>query len=192
MKQLNLFDENFKDVIKDTRKAIIGLDLSLRSTGYAIIDFKTGMLLDIGRIPTDASMSDTETFMHISGVIIDMCEKHNVGFGSRELTFVRYKNTAIRLSELGGSVVTTLLRIVNVHKYKGYPPGTIKKVITGKGNCLKEDVAWELQKTYPEMKEKYPFSTKELKKKNIDKTDDLYDALGCAVSLRMELLKMYQ
>ncbi|OQY06308.1 MAG: hypothetical protein B6I28_06500 [Fusobacteriia bacterium 4572_132] len=176
--------------MKSNPTSIIGLDLSLRSTGYAIIDVITGNILSMNTIKTSKEMSDQETFMYISGEIIKLCEKYNVEYAARETTFVKQKKTAIRLAELGGSVLTTLLRTVGVKILDGYTPANIKKIITGKGDKEKKDVAAELQKTYPNLLFDLPFSMKELKRKNILKTDDLYDALGVAVILRRKIVEI--
>ncbi|OQY10705.1 MAG: hypothetical protein B6I28_00500 [Fusobacteriia bacterium 4572_132] len=184
MEKLELVDEI------EPGTSIIGLDLSLRSTGYAIIDVVTGNILSMDTIKTSKEMSDQETFMHISGKIIELCKKHNVKYAARETTFVKQRKTAIRLAELGGSVLTALLRTVGVKVLEGYAPANIKKVITGKGDKEKKDVAAELQKTYPGLFFDLPFSMKELKRKKIIKTDDLYDALGVAVILRRKLVKI--
>lgn len=176
----------FKDKPKGN---ILGLDLSLRSSGYAIIDYLTGDVLKIGKILTDKSMTDEETIIYIAQQIIELSKNYNVEFIARETTFVKHKGTAVRLSLLGGSFITTSLLIIKASRLEGYAPSQIKKNITGKGNCKKEDVAWQLQKTYPMLVEQYPFSTKQLKRQKIEKTDDLYDALGAAVSLRRDLLQ---
>ena len=151
---------------------ILCLDASLSSTGYAI--FKNNRLEKYGKICPD---NKDRRLLYIYEYIERLIEKERIDKVIIEDGFVKKENlkTGLQLAELRGCI--KLLCLILNKKLITVAPQQIKKAITGKGNCTKEDVFNELKQIY-----KYdkvfntigPFSDKS----NKDKTSDIYDAIS--------------
>ena len=154
---------------------VLGLDPSLSSTGYAIIDTDTKQLIYKGKINTTNKLSTDDRIL----TIIYELEKLPVVFNIiLEDGFIGVnKDTGIQLAQLRGALIA-------YYKYKGYnvihqQPSEIRKNFGLKGNTKKEEVAEEVLKYYPNLENEIgPYSDKQ----NKNKTSDIYDAISICLS----------
>lgn len=124
---------------------ILGIDPSSVSTGYAILDIQNKpTITNYGCLNLKGDMRKRcYTFYHFFS---DLIEKHQIQDVAIETPFVgRNITTYGKLSYFRGLIY---LITHNLNLYE-YPPATIKKIITGKGNSQKEDVAQQVFILHP-------------------------------------------
>jgi crossover junction endodeoxyribonuclease RuvC len=180
---------------------ILGIDGSLSSTGWCVHDGNT--VIAVGKIVTknkavtkknskkeivkeyteqEKQEEEDRRIMSICEALIGIGGKYNIDAISMEGQFVggiESKKTALQLSRLRGAIMI-MFKLNNI-PIKYISPPTVKKIITGKGNCDKEVVANMIITMYhnnPIVKNIGPFIDKQCK----DKTSDIYDAIGIAAS----------
>lgn len=121
----------------ETRKACLGLDLSLTSTGAVIWNGRR--VLAAVRIATNPAMGDDETRIdHISRSIISIVKKHRPAVAVIENYAYNRPFQMARLGELGGVVKYRLRRTgVIVHTV---PNSTSKKFLTDNGKASKQQM----------------------------------------------------
>lgn len=109
---------------------LMGLDLSLTSTGYSI-GGETGLVTTTYRGP--------ERLHHISCTIIDICHEHNVNAVILEgYAFASRNSQAHSIGELGGA---TKMRLWEMQiPFVEVPPTCRAKFATGRGNAGKNEV----------------------------------------------------
>jgi Holliday junction resolvasome RuvABC endonuclease subunit len=142
---------------------VVGLDLSLRSPGFAVYDritehwdlhgFVQNKKMPVGTrytdnctvhllppIPKNCADTDVYTYIlrHLTIQILDRLKDQDVLFILEGYAFSKHNNGTYKLHELGGVVKTALSQMK--FRQKVYPPTYWKKLITGKGNCSKQDV----------------------------------------------------
>ena len=149
---------------------VLGLDLSLSSTGYCIID-ENYNLIAYETIQTKAKDNTEEERLHIIGKEIDRLIKeynitHVICEGSYKSINVR---TSQQLARLSG--IAMYLAIDNGIEIEACNPSSARKYTLGKGSAKKEEVFEWIKDNYWYMGE---FSDKETK--TIKKTSDIYDA----------------
>lgn len=109
---------------------IIGIDLSLTSTGYSING-------DTGVISTKAR--GAERLSYISVAILDLCKQFSIDVAVIEgYSFASRNSQAHSIGELGGAVRMRLWE--NGFRYIDAPPTCRAKFATGKGNASKNEV----------------------------------------------------
>ena len=155
---------------------ILGIDPSLSSTGYAIVDSDTKELIKKGRIctfKTDSTDDRIQKIIFHLESFNSMVDKVGIEDG-----FVgKGKQTSLVLSELRGAIIA-------YYKYNYYEvnhelPSAIRKNFNLPGNAKKEDVAKEVLKYYPNLESEIgPYNDKTGK----NKTSDIYDAISIALS----------
>lgn len=124
-------------------KVILGVDTSLRSTGYAVIRVNAPgkyQILDCGVIKNKASLIHSECLYRIAGGIRELAETFHPDTASIESAFVQ-KNikTAMILSLARGAVITALAeKGIEIYEYS---PTTAKRSAIGRGTATKEQVA---------------------------------------------------
>ena len=126
------------------RRIILGLDLSLTCTGYAVAEVKDGVItvLEKGHINNKKYSKKPHGYrLHrISTVLKDTLRKYEITDMVRERGFTQ-----------GNNATQTLFKVVGVSDLMGFvfghsditeiPPSSVKKTITGNGRASKEDVA---------------------------------------------------
>lgn len=121
---------------------ILGVDTSLRSTGYGVIEVINGKAraLDCGIIKNKPSLSHTECLHRLAGGIAQLIEIYQPQQASIEGVFF-YKNakTAMILGMARGAVLAELGK-KEVPTYE-YAPTKAKLAVTGMGKATKEQVA---------------------------------------------------
>ena len=124
-------------------RVILGVDTSLRSTGYAVIRMDAPgkyQILDCGVIRNKASLIHSECLYRIAGGIRELVDMFHPDSASIESAFVQ-KNikTAMILSLARGAVITALAeKKVEIYEYS---PATAKRTAIGRGTAAKEQVA---------------------------------------------------
>ena len=124
-------------------KVILGVDTSLRSTGYAVIRMNAPgkyEILDCGVIKNKASLIHSECLYRIAGGIRELVDTFHPDTASIESAFVQ-KNikTAMILSLARGAVITALAeKKIEIFEYA---PTTAKRSAIGRGTATKEQVA---------------------------------------------------
>ena len=124
-------------------RVILGVDTSLRSTGYAVIRMNAPgkyQILDCGVIRNKASLIHSECLYRIAGGIRELVEMFHPDTASIESAFVQ-KNikTAMILSLARGAVITALAeKGIEIYEYS---PTTAKRSAIGRGTATKEQVA---------------------------------------------------
>lgn len=162
---------------------IVGLDPSITSTGYALIDSDDKHIIKCGRIRTSPKNSTNERIMFIikelefiySIYLANICEIQSVMF---EDGFIGpNKKGSLDLAELRGALMA-------YHSYKHLEvyrkqPTAIRKQFGLPGNAKKDEVAKKVSKLYPNLEEEIgPYSDKN----NKYKTSDVYDAISIALA----------
>lgn len=153
---------------------ILGLDLSLSSTGFNIItDDKS--LLAYGTFQTDSKKMDEFHRIHyivneIEKLIVDkqidviVCENQFFGGNAR---------TGLTLSKLLGAVIYICIK--HDRQIELLTPTQARKLLMDNGKAKKEEVAEYIRKEYEDIGE---YSDKERKTKGIKKTSDIYDSMA--------------
>ena len=121
---------------------ILGIDTSLRSTGYGIIEIKDKKIsaLDCGIIKNKASLSHSECLKRISGGIRQLIELYKPEQASIESAFVhRNAKTAMILGMARGAAISMAAeKDIPIYEYS---PKTAKLAVVGTGTASKEQVA---------------------------------------------------
>lgn len=127
---------------------VLGLDLSLTSTGYSVlkVDDSIPSLVETGHITTNQEQSIGERLHIIETCLMDVLKKYpNLHSVAKEAGFSRFNNVTSLLNQVLGVCVLTVHK--NGLEVSGsYPPKTVKKQITGNGNASKEEVQIEVRK----------------------------------------------
>lgn len=163
---------------------ILGIDGSLSSTGWCVRD--DDKIINGGKITTKKNPKINEfedednRIVFICVNILEICKKYNIDNVCMEGQFIsaiQSKKTAMQLSRLRGGI-TTLLK-VNGKNIKYRQPSEVKKLITGRGNATKEEVAEAIIRIYensPFVQNLGPFNDRQCK----DKNSDIYDSIAIA------------
>lgn len=152
---------------------ILTIDASLSSTGYAI--FKNKKLAKFGKICPSKNEKQKLKFFYEE--LLKIIKENKINDIVIEDGFSKIANlrTGLMLAELRGCI--KLLAYMNDVEIYTVAPQQIKKIITGKGNATKEDVANKLCEIYADnslFKSIGTFSDKN----NREKTSDIYDAIS--------------
>jgi len=115
----------------------IGIDLSLTSTGIIILDDFEILIKKLIKTKNDLDIEDR--LLYISDTIFNLVNnysKYNKIIYIEGLSY-NSKNSC-RMLELAGLhyLIRSDMRRINL-KYEIIPPATLKKFVTGKGNCKK-------------------------------------------------------
>lgn len=161
---------------------VLGIDPSLSSTGYAVIENRK--IIASGKIQTNPSNGDTDTRIQlIIKELIITAGLHNIDAVMMEDGFSGVNiGGSLKLAELRGAIIFYFKYngIKIVHKQ----PKEIRKILGLKGNAKKEEVALALQNMYPNLKNEVgEYSDKA----NKNKTSDIYDAISIGLSYFNEI-----
>lgn len=157
---------------------IIGLDLSLSSTGYSIINCK-GEILTYGVISTTTKDNDYIRVYKIASRIKELIKEYEVDVAVLENSFFgKNPNTGLKLARLAGAVF--YICIESNIEIEMLAPTTTRKILLGDGKAKKESVAKFIQDSYINIGK---YSDKAGK----NKTSDIYDSL----CLGLAYLKRY-
>ncbi len=122
---------------------ILGVDTSLRCTGYGLIDVSPdGRLraVDCGIIRNKASLSQAQCLGRLAEAFEQLCDLHKPQVAAIESTFYsRNAKTAMILGMARGAVISVLNRR-NLELWE-YAPSRAKQALTGSGDASKAQVA---------------------------------------------------
>ncbi len=147
---------------------ILGVDPGTATTGWAIVEEKSGVQLPVayGHISTSPKNTTAERLKEVADDLEKIIKKYQPKEASVEdIFFFKNLKTAVKVSQSRGGILLTLERL-NVKIFE-YTPLQIKQAITGYGRAEKKQVQ-EMVKSI-------------LKLKAIPKPDDTADALAAAI-----------
>ena len=133
---------------------IIGFDLSLSNTGWAIlevIDEQNFLVIETGDIHTcltkkGKKYSTGSRLAEISKQMKNVLESYNANHIVKESSFSNRNTKSTQQIFKVVGVFEMLLHQSNVYTFSEYAPATVKKTITGNGQSSKEEVASEIEK----------------------------------------------
>ena len=121
---------------------ILGIDTSLRSTGYGVIEISKGKAraLDCGIIKNKPALRHSECLKRISGGIEQLVQLYKPEQVSIESTFVsKNAKTAMILGMARGAAISPVAK-EDLPIYE-YSPKSAKLAVVGTGTASKEQVA---------------------------------------------------
>lgn len=151
-------------------KHILGLDISLTSTGYAVIElFEDGTLklVDIGRIKTYAKDTDGVRLKKIKARLDILFDLYPISFVARERGFTKGNLATQQIFKATG-VCEMVVAEKGIEDIIQYAPTTIKKYLGGHGRASKEDVARGVLEYFP---------------RTVFESDDVSDAVAVVLTL---------
>lgn len=155
----------------------LGLDPSVACSGYAFVD-DNDKVLKLGKIETDAKLSEAERLDIIYREVMQLCKEMNPEYAVLEDQFVgKNPQTSLYLARARG-VTMLACHHAGVPVIVLYTPGEIKKAMTGKGNAKKELVQEEAVKAYSHSTLVQEIFADGIKKSGKKKNDDISDALA--------------
>lgn len=146
----------------------MGIDPGTATTGWAVIEEKSGCLSAIayGSINTSKKNSESKRLLEITTDLEKIIKKYKPGEASIEkIFFFKNQKTVIPISQSRGAIILTLER-KNV-KVFGYTPLQVKQALTGYGRAEKKQIQLMAKNI--------------LGLKSIPKPDDVADAIAVAV-----------
>lgn len=147
---------------------VLGVDPGTATTGWAILEEKSGLIksLDYGHIETSKDKTEDQRLLEISAYLEKIIEKYQPQEAAVEsLFFFKNQKTVIQIAQARGAILLTL-------KNKGvkiftYTPLQVKQALTGYGRAEKKQIQ---------------FMTKNLLRlKSIPRPDDTADAIANAL-----------
>lgn len=151
-------------------KYILGLDISLTSTGYAVVElFADGTLVmkEAGRIRTYPKDSDGQRLRKIKARLDVLFDLYPISYVVRERGFTKGNLATQQIFKATG-VCEMLVAEKNINDITQYAPTTIKKYLGGHGRASKEDVARGVLEYFPNM---------------VFESDDVSDAVAVILTL---------
>ncbi len=142
---------------------IIGIDVGLNSTGYAILS--QGKLQNFGTITPEKDLSFPDKLSYIYKKIKKITKEHSPEIASLETLFYdRHPKSFIKIAQVRG-VIALALNESGV-KISEFTPSEIKRAITGNGRATKDQVNYMLG---------------HILESEIPKNIHVSDAIACAV-----------
>lgn len=151
---------------------ILGLDLSLSSTGWNIITHEN-TILGYGKICSNAKKNtEFERIQIIANEIKELIEVNSIDIVVAENQFFgKNSKTGLTLSKLMGAVIYVCMEMEV--QFELLSPSQARKILTGDGKLNKEQIADYIKENYIDIGE---YSDKEIKTKGIKKSSDIYDS----------------
>jgi crossover junction endodeoxyribonuclease RuvC len=119
---------------------VLGLDLAMTRTGYALVAEDSGRIVRVGEITTNPTNPHEQRLLHIATQVVALVDAYEpyaifaedaIGVGGR-------MRTAITIGKVHGAVLAALARRDMSVGY--WSPGEIKKAATGNGNASKAEM----------------------------------------------------
>lgn len=130
-------------MLNNNFKYFLGLDLSLASTGYAVVALDDDpicniQVVEVGHIDTTKFKSTSVKLHHIQKKLISITEKFQLEKTiAKEKQFYRNFKTTESLFKVHGAVEAALY----TYDFVDYANNTVKKQISGDGHCSKQHLA---------------------------------------------------
>ena len=156
------------------RLIILGLDLSLSSTGWNLITHEN-TVLGYDKICTNAKKNtEFERIYIFANEIIELIEVNSVDVVVIEDQYYsKNPKTGLTLSKLMGAIIYVCQELEV--QFELLTPTQARKILTGDGKLKKDGVAKYIRENYIDIGE---YSDKEIKTKGIKKTSDIYDSFA--------------
>lgn len=152
---------------------IMGLDLSLSSTGWNLIT-EDNLVLGCDRICTSPkNNTEYERMQIVANEIKELIEINSVDVVvAEDQFFARNPKTGLTLSRLMGAIVYVCMEL-DV-QFELLTPTQARKILTGDGKLNKEQIANYIRENY--------YDCGEFSDKGKDKTSDKYDSLAISLA----------
>jgi crossover junction endodeoxyribonuclease RuvC len=125
---------------------ILGIDPSIRSTGYGVIETTGGKssALAWGTIPNPASRSQAGCLLNIVETLRAVIHEHTPDEAAVEqILYVQSVRTAIAMGSARGAALIAIAEAgLPLHEY---PPKSVKKASTGVGSAQKQQVGFMMR-----------------------------------------------
>lgn len=126
---------------------ILGVDPSLRCTGYGVVDFSAPSkprAVEFGTIPNAAALSQAQCLLAIDERLTELIARLRPGAMAIESTiYLQNFRTAITLGAARGAALLAAARQgLPIHEYA---PRRIKSAATGRGGAQKNQVAFMMR-----------------------------------------------
>lgn len=130
---------------------ILGIDPSLNSCGYAILNCVNNSvkLLECGHIKHSKDIDTNQKILAIYFKVKSLAQKYNPNIFAIEETFVNSNaQTSLKLGMVRGACLCSINEIENIKIFE-YEPKLVKKTITGNGNADKNQIIYMLKVMLP-------------------------------------------
>jgi Holliday junction resolvasome RuvABC endonuclease subunit len=176
-------------------KMILGLDASISSTGWAVVDSDNN-LIDFGKLVTkkdkkiDENLDNDRRIFYIASSIGELFRKYNITDISMESQFLgKNAKTALQLSRLRGALM--MVCKLNGIDLDYDSPNEIRLNLMGKGNASKEEVCDYIRFiAYPDDERVQAMGELNDKSGHKDKNSDMYDAIATALAYNKKVKKV--
>ena len=126
---------------------VLGIDPSLRGSGFAVLDYQSGVRANIVETTTlklKSGISQIECLGAISHQVEDFIDQHNIKHVAIEQTIYvqNFQTAQILGAARGAAIAAASMRGLPVYEYA---PLRIKQAIVGAGRASKEQVARTLR-----------------------------------------------
>ncbi|MEM1157734.1 MAG: crossover junction endodeoxyribonuclease RuvC [Verrucomicrobiota bacterium] len=126
---------------------ILGIDPSIRGTGFGIIDLKKTNICSVivsGTIKVPAKIPQSQALAQVSNALETLIREHQPDEAAIEkIIYVQSIRTAITMGSARGAALTALGKFkITVTEY---PAKTIKSAVTGTGGAQKDQVAFMIR-----------------------------------------------
>jgi crossover junction endodeoxyribonuclease RuvC len=159
---------------------LLGIDPSLNSTGYGVINAQNSRLVYItsGVIKHQKDDNLPLKLLNISNTLKDVILEFKPDFAGMEETFVNNNfQSSLKLGMTRGAILLTLAEL-NIPTSQ-ISPNLAKKCVTGQGKASKEQVSFMIKQILSNIPQEKVFSS-----------DDETDALGIAIASYSSLPKI--
>ncbi len=159
---------------------VLGIDPGTATTGWAILEEKSGKVFPIayGHISTSPKNSTTERLKEVADDLEKIARKYvPIEAAVEDIFFFKNLKTAMKVSQSRGAILLTLEK--NNIKISEYTPLQVKQALTGYGQAEKSQIQLMVKNI--------------LKLKKIPKPDDTADAIAIAIChLNSRKMKMVE
>jgi crossover junction endodeoxyribonuclease RuvC len=120
---------------------ILGIDTSLRSTGYGVLSVEGSRMraLDFGNIKNSSKLPLSQCIKNIYAKIAELVSQYEINAVAVEsVIYAKNANTTLILGEARGAVIACLAN-ANLEIFE-YEPRRVKKAVCGNGMAEKEQI----------------------------------------------------
>jgi len=158
-------------------KKILGIDPSIASTGYAVID--KGKLIACGKITTSSKHTETFRMHELFEAIRDIVQEFQPDITVMEDQFMGVNaQTSLYLARARGVAMISAYEAGS--QIVIYTPSEIKKCVTGIGNSKKDLVQEKVIELYKDAELVDFYFSQGIKSNGKNKNDDISDAIAIA------------
>ena len=152
---------------------ILGIDPSLSSTGYAVLD-EDRNLIDYGKLISGPTMKEEDRICKITNNLKKIIEKYKIEKVVMESQFFsKNPKTAMQLSRLRGAI-TYMARMLECDLFY-LTPAEARKLLISQGSAKKEDIAKYIRENIVDLGEFIDAKCK-------DKNSDIYDSIAIGIA----------